>query len=81
MVAYRMSSVALADHVIHVDGGRVADTGTHAELMARDTGYRALATAYEVETERREKERADTADAADAADAGVLDDELEEVAG
>jgi ATP-binding cassette subfamily B protein len=75
MVAYRMSSVALADHVIHVDGGRVVDTGTHDELMARDPGYRELATAYEVETERREKERAD------AAAAGALDDELEEVAG
>jgi len=74
MVAYRMSSVALADRVIHVDGGRVVDTGTHDELMARDAGYRELATAYEVETERREKERAD------AAAAGALDDELEEVA-
>jgi ABC-type multidrug transport system fused ATPase/permease subunit len=75
MVAYRMSSVTLADRVIHVDGGRVVDTGTHDELMARDSGYRELATAYEVETERREQERAD------AAAAGVLDDELEEVAG
>ncbi|MFC8796448.1 ABC transporter ATP-binding protein [Promicromonospora sp. NPDC057138] len=72
MVAYRMSSVALADRVIHVEGGRVVDTGTHDELMARDPGYRALATAYEVETERREKERAD--------EAAALDDTLEEVA-
>src|SRR5690606_18706334 len=61
MVAYRMSSVALADRVVHVEGGRVVDVGTHDELMARDAGYRALATAYEVETERREKERADAA--------------------
>lgn len=75
MVAYRMSSVALADRVIHVDGGRVVDTGTHDELMARDPGYRELATAYEVETERREQERVS------AATTGVLDDELEEVAG
>ncbi len=73
MVAYRMSSVALADRVIHVEGGRVADTGTHDELMTRDPGYRALATAYEVETERREKERADEAAA------GALDDELDEL--
>lgn len=74
MVAYRMSSVTLADRVVHVDGGRVVDTGTHDELMARDPGYRELATAYEVETERRAQERAD------AAAAGALDDELEEVA-
>lgn len=75
MVAYRMSSVALADRVVHVEGGRVVDAGTHDELMARDPGYRELATAYEVETERREQERAD------AAAAGVLDEKLEEVAG
>jgi ABC-type multidrug transport system fused ATPase/permease subunit len=75
MVAYRMSSVALADRDVHGVGGRVVDTGTHDELMARDPGYRELATAYEVETERREQERAD------AAAAGVLDDKLEEVAG
>ena len=53
LVAYRMSSVLLADEVVHLDGGRVVDRGTHAELLARDPGYRALATAYEVDSERR----------------------------
>ncbi|PFG35742.1 ABC-type multidrug transport system fused ATPase/permease subunit [Flavimobilis soli] len=57
MVAYRMSSVALADAVVHVAGGRVVDTGTHAELMQRDPGYAALATAYEDEAARRADER------------------------
>ncbi len=56
MVAYRMSSVALADTVVHLDGGRVADVGTHAELLERDAGYREIATAYEEETRRREEE-------------------------
>ena len=59
LVAYRMSSVLLADEVVHVDGGRVVDRGTHAELLARDPGYRELATAYERESQRRERERAD----------------------
>ncbi|WP_098465227.1 ABC transporter ATP-binding protein [Isoptericola jiangsuensis] len=59
MVAYRMSSVAMADVVVHVEAGRVVDVGTHAELLARDPGYRALATAYEAETARRREERAD----------------------
>ena len=53
LVAYRMSSVLLADEVVHLDRGRVVDRGTHDELLARDAGYRELATAYERETERR----------------------------
>ncbi len=53
MVAYRMSSVALADVVVHLDGGRVVDVGTHTELLARDAGYREIATAYEAEAKRR----------------------------
>ncbi len=89
MVAYRMSSVALADVVVHLDGGRVVDVGTHDELLARDPGYRAIATAYEAETARRARELADAADAealaaveADGADAdGVArtDEAAEEV--
>lgn len=59
LVAYRMSSVLLADEVAHVEAGRVVDRGTHAELMARDPGYRELATAYEQESARRERELAD----------------------
>ncbi|MCA5893541.1 ABC transporter ATP-binding protein/permease [Isoptericola sp. NEAU-Y5] len=59
MVAYRMSSVALADVVVHLEGGRVVDVGTHRELLGRDPGYRSLATAYEQETARRARERAD----------------------
>ncbi len=59
LVAYRMSSVLLADEVLHLESGRVVDRGTHAELLARDPGYAALATAYEQETARRDRERAD----------------------
>ena len=53
MVAYRMSSVLLADEVVHLEAGRVAGRGTHAELLASDPGYAELATAYERETRRR----------------------------
>jgi ATP-binding cassette subfamily B protein len=53
LVAYRMSSVLLADEVVHLEGGRVVDRGTHAELLERDPGYREIATAYELESLRR----------------------------
>jgi len=53
LVAYRMSSVLLADEVVHLASGRVVDSGTHDELLARDPGYRELATAYERESARR----------------------------
>ncbi|WP_148234335.1 ABC transporter ATP-binding protein [Cellulomonas flavigena] len=61
LVAYRMASVLLADEVVHVEAGRVVDRGTHADLLARDAGYRELATAYERESARRVREQADTA--------------------
>ncbi len=59
LVAYRMSSVLLADEVLHLAAGRVVDRGPHAELVARDPGYAELATAYEQESARRRRERAD----------------------
>lgn len=58
LVAYRTSTIALADEIVHLDGGAVVDTGTHAELLARDTGYHELVTAYATRTAEREAERA-----------------------
>jgi len=66
MVAYRMSSVLLADEVVHLEGGRVVDRGTHAELLERDPGYRELATAYLDESVRRSEAAADADAEADA---------------
>jgi ABC-type multidrug transport system fused ATPase/permease subunit len=53
LIAYRLASILLADRVVHVDGGRVIDSGTHAQLMKRDAGYRELVTAYEADSKRR----------------------------
>ncbi len=58
LVAYRMSSVALADEVVHLAAGRVVDRGSHEDLIARDPGYVELATAYLRESERRTAARA-----------------------
>jgi ATP-binding cassette subfamily B protein len=47
IVAYRRGSVALADEVIFVERGRVADRGTHEDLLARNSSYADIVTAYD----------------------------------
>jgi ATP-binding cassette subfamily B protein len=42
LVVHRPSTLALADRVALIDGGTVAATGTHRELMASNDLYRAL---------------------------------------
>ncbi len=58
IIAYRLASILLADHVVHLDGGRVTNSGTHAELLARDAGYRELVMAYEEDSKRQADEDA-----------------------
>ncbi len=49
VVAYRKATIALADVVLHLRDGRIADRGTHEELLARNPDYADLVNAYEVE--------------------------------
>jgi ATP-binding cassette subfamily B protein len=44
VIAHRPATIALADRVAVVDGGRVVDEGTHAELLSHSPAYRALLT-------------------------------------
>lgn len=46
IVAHRLSTITLADRVVHLEGGRVKGIGTHEELLS-DPDYVALVTAYE----------------------------------
>ena len=46
IVAHRVSTIALADRVLLLDGGRIAAAGTHEELLSVPA-YAALVRAYE----------------------------------
>jgi len=47
IVAYRRSSIVLADEVIYIEDGRVIDRGTHEELYRSLPVYRSLIDAYD----------------------------------
>lgn len=47
VVAYRVSTIALADRVLFLDGGRITATGTHEQLLASEPSYAAMVRAYE----------------------------------
>jgi ATP-binding cassette, subfamily B, bacterial len=47
VVAYRKATIGLADEVVLLDDGRIADRGTHGELLERNGAYAALVNAYE----------------------------------
>ncbi len=55
VVAYRKATIALADEVVFLDDGRVADHGRHADLLARNAAYADLVDAYERDTAEREE--------------------------
>ena len=52
VVAYRQSSIALADEVVFVEDGRIAAHGTHRELLSHP-GYARLLQAYERDAAER----------------------------
>jgi ATP-binding cassette subfamily B protein len=49
LIAYRKATIALADEVLFLSDGVIADRGTHEELLARSPDYTRLVNAYETE--------------------------------
>jgi ATP-binding cassette, subfamily B, bacterial len=57
VVAYRRSSIVLADEVAYVEDGRVVAHGTHDQLLATVPGYARLLEAYDEDAAERARER------------------------
>jgi ATP-binding cassette subfamily B protein len=51
VIAHRPATIALADRVVLVDGGRVVADGTHAGLLATDERYREVLAAAAADEE------------------------------
>jgi ABC-type multidrug transport system fused ATPase/permease subunit len=47
VIAYRLSTIRLADRVLYLEAGRLRATGSHDELLATEPGYAAMVRAYE----------------------------------
>jgi ABC-type multidrug transport system fused ATPase/permease subunit len=47
VVAHRRSTVELADRIIRMEAGRIAASGTHAQLLDSDPEYLAMLSAYD----------------------------------
>lgn len=56
VVAYRPSSIRLADEVLFIDQRRILGHGTHQELLREVPGYARLVQAYEEEAMKARKE-------------------------
>ncbi len=53
LVAYRPSSIRMADSIVYVEDGRIVAHATHDELMQSQPGYAHLLLAYERDAEGR----------------------------
>jgi ABC-type multidrug transport system fused ATPase/permease subunit len=57
VVAYRRSSISLADEVVFLEAGRIVARGVHEDLLVAEPGYARLLQAYERDAEQRRQEQ------------------------
>jgi ATP-binding cassette subfamily B protein len=57
LIAHRRSTLHLADRVVMLDRGRIAEIGTHAELVERSAAYRTLLSGLDEEMAERVGDR------------------------
>lgn len=50
VIAHRLTTVETCDQIIHLDGGRIVERGTHPELLERNGAYAALYRRYRQST-------------------------------
>jgi ATP-binding cassette subfamily B protein len=62
IIAHRPATVALADRVVLLDGGRIVAEGTHASLLARSERYREVLAQAEARAAHDEAARASTSE-------------------
>jgi ATP-binding cassette subfamily B protein len=55
LISHRESTLRLASRVVWMEGGRIAATGTHQQLLATEPRYKAVLTAVESELPRAQE--------------------------
>ncbi|GAC1385531.1 MAG: ABC transporter ATP-binding protein [Marmoricola sp.] len=60
LIAHRISTLHLADRVVMLEQGRVVDSGTHRELLARNPAYRGLLSGLDGELAAQIGDRIET---------------------